>query len=105
VGICSIKKENKVKIKPTFEKNKITKKICYSIVISLGTMVFIFSYFSYRETTVPDLSFKIIPLIAGALCMIGAWIFDALRIFITVRAWGLTMWSGMVYYWETVPYM
>jgi uncharacterized protein (TIRG00374 family) len=88
VGICSIKKENKVKIKPTFEKNKITKKICYSIVISLGTMVFIFSYFSYRETTVPDLSFKIIPLIAGALCMIGAWIFDALRIFITVRAWG-----------------
>jgi uncharacterized protein (TIRG00374 family) len=88
VGICSIKKENKVKVKPTFEKNKITKKICYSIVISLGTMVFIFSYFSYRETTVPDLSFKIIPLIAGALCMIGAWIFDALRIFITVRAWG-----------------
>ena len=77
-----------MKSKYSYERNKITKKIFYSIIISLGTVVFIFSYFSYRGTSVPDLSFRILPLIHGALCMVGAWIFDALRIFITVRAWG-----------------
>ena len=77
-----------MKSKYSYERNKITKKIFYSIIISLGTVVFIFTYFSYRGTSVPDLSFRILPLIHGALCMVGAWIFDALRIFITVRAWG-----------------
>jgi len=77
-----------VKIKYIFERNKISKKVHYSIGISLGTIIFIFFYFSCQETIVPDLSFKALPLIVGIFCIFGAWIADALRIFITVRAWG-----------------
>ncbi len=77
--------------KRQFEAKKIARQIILSVILSLGMMVFIFSYFSFRDTTVHIVSFRIFPLIIGAFCMVGAWVFDALRIFMTSRGWGKTI--------------
>jgi len=70
-----------------YDPGKLRKQIIISILISLGTTIFIFSIISFRGISIDLSVFRIEWLIYGIIFLFFAWIVDAVRVYLSSRAW------------------
>ena len=71
----------------TYNTQKLIKKILVSILISFGTIIGIFIFTSFRGVTIDFSTFKPLWILAGVASIATAWLADALRLYLTTRAW------------------
>lgn len=73
-----------------FDPAKIKKRVIFPILISLGSMAFIFSFTSFRGISIEEIEktrFHF-PFLGMALCVLCVtWMVDGLRVYLTARAW------------------
>jgi uncharacterized membrane protein YbhN (UPF0104 family) len=77
-----------------YEPSKLRKQIILSILISLGTTIFIFSIISFRGISIDLSVFRVEWLVCGIIFLILAWIVDAVRVYLSSRAWNKTITFG-----------
>ncbi len=71
----------------SFNPRKIIRQIFLSLIISLGSIVGIFSLISFRGVKIDLTAFRPAWLFYGVIAIIIAWISDAIRLYVTTRAW------------------
>jgi len=74
-----------------YDPGKLRKQIILSILISLGTTIFIFSIISFRGISIDLSVFRVEWLIVGIFFLIFAWMIDAVRVYLNSRAWNKTI--------------
>jgi uncharacterized protein (TIRG00374 family) len=77
-----------------YEPSKLRKQIILSILISLGTTIFIFSIISFRGISIDLSVFRVEWLVCGIIFLILTWIVDAVRVYLSSRAWNKTITFG-----------
>lgn len=73
-----------------YDPAKIRKRVIFPVLISLGSMAFIFSFSSFLEVSVEEIkqtSFRFPFLGIASLILFLTWFIDGLRLYLTARAW------------------
>ncbi|MCX7950161.1 MAG: flippase-like domain-containing protein, partial [Treponemataceae bacterium] len=73
-----------------FDPAKIKKRVIFPILISLGSMAFIFSFTSFRGISIEEIEktrFHFPFLGVALLVLLVTWMVDGLRVCLTARAW------------------
>mgnify|MGYP001192963457 FL=1 len=73
---------------PRYDPNRLKKQVLIPVFISVLTIVFIFSFSSFRGISLDLSSFRFYPLGISLVLVMCAWLIDSFRLFLTVRAWG-----------------
>ena len=74
-----------------YDPARIKKKVIFPILISLGSMAFIFSFTSFRGISLEEIEqtrFHFGFLGMALLLLVLTWMIDGLRVWLTARAWG-----------------
>ncbi|MGC8777833.1 MAG: lysylphosphatidylglycerol synthase domain-containing protein, partial [Candidatus Caldatribacteriaceae bacterium] len=73
-----------------YDPAKIKRKVIFPILISLGSMAFIFSFTSFQGISLEEIErtqFNGVFFGVALLVLFSTWMIDGLRVYLTARAW------------------
>ncbi|HSV30800.1 MAG TPA: lysylphosphatidylglycerol synthase transmembrane domain-containing protein [Atribacteraceae bacterium] len=70
-----------------FERKKIIRQVLASVAISLASVALIFFFFAQRGIVVDLSVFRPAWFFVGLITMVGKWLLDGTRVFLSARAW------------------